>query len=373
MKTPLRILFVIDSLGFGGAERQLVELVKALKKSNRYKVHLVSLLPRSTGYGDIVEALGVNVHYGTRKYYVDVVGPILTLIRTIRANRIDLVHGFMNMGSLFGALAAKSTGRPVVCSAIRDAKDSNRKEQCLKQLLARLADIYTANSQAGFANRFKTIKPHFRVVYNGIDFKRFEKEPDVSMLKKEFDLSRFTHIIGMVGSLSLHKDQDTLLASAPDILKSFPDAGFLFVGDGCRRSLLEEKAKTLGIDHRVIFTGYRSDVDRIYCLMDAFVLLSNARKHLEGIPNVVIEAMACEVPVVASAGGGTNEVVEQGKTGIIVPPHNPGQTADAIIKILSNQEWSRSLILAARDCVHEMFGITRYATDYESIYEKLAY
>jgi len=368
MHINLRILFVIDSLGYGGAERQLVELVKALVKAGVYEVHIASLLQQGKGYYDIVDDLGVKIQYFPRRYRYDIIGPLIKIICYIRAHNIDLVHGFMNMGSLFGALAAKVTNRPVVCSAIRDAKDNSKKAQYLKQFLAKISDIYVANSYAGFANRFSAIKPHFRVVYNGIDFSRFEKAPDITSLEKEFNLSRFSNIIGMVGSFSNNKDQDTLLAAAPAIMKEFPDVGFLFVGDGVRHKFLESKVKSLGLDKHVIFTGFRADVDQLYRLMDICVLLTNSRIILEGMPNTVIEAMTCGVPVVASEGGGTSEIINHGETGMLVPPHSPIHTAEAIISILKDQSLKKDLVINAGDYVHEMFSLSRYVADYVNIY-----
>jgi glycosyltransferase involved in cell wall biosynthesis len=276
------------------------------------------------------------------------------------------------MGCLFGALAAKLTCRPIICSAIRDAKDNSTKVKYLKRFLANIADIYVSNTQAGFTNRFSLLKPHFRVVYNGVDFFRFDKQYDISSsLRNELCVSNFLHVVGMVGALSSNKDQDTLLSAATHILKKFPDTGFLFVGDGERREFLEKKAKILGIDKYVRFSGFRSDVDRLYNLMDVCVLLTNSQNHLEGIPNVLIEAMACNIPVVATVGGGTNEIVTHEKTGILVPPQDPLRTAKAIIDLLTDSDKAISMSLVACSWVHEMFNLERYTSDYENIYREL--
>ena len=205
----MKILYLIDSLAFGGAERQFVELIKGLDRS-RYEVHLICLNKETAGYTDILTELGVIVHYFCRAYKYDI-RPVFSVSRYINKNQIDLVHPFMNLGGLVGVLAAKLSGRPVVCSAIRDAKDKGIKGAVSKKALSILADIFVANSRAGFTNRFHNIKPHFRVVYNGIDFSRFNiNTNNLVELKQNLGIDRFEYIIGMVGSLSKNKDQETL-------------------------------------------------------------------------------------------------------------------------------------------------------------------
>lgn len=368
-----KILFVIDSLVFGGAQRQLVELVKGLTRTCRYEIHLVSL-QKCEGFSENIRSLGVNVKYFPRSYKFDLLGPLFRLVCYIKQNKIDLVHGVLNMGSLFGGVAAKLTGCPVVCSPIRNAKDKSRVEKQLKRFLAIVSDIFVSNSHAGFANRFTVMHSYFRVIYNGVDFSRFvDKGKNYSSLKSELGVGGFDYLVGMVGSLSATKDQGTLLSAAPRILEKLPGVGFLFVGDGPKRFALENRAKKLGIDHRVVFAGSRDDVDDLYKLMDVCVLMTAARYVLEGIPNVVVEAMASGIPVVASAGGGTLEVVEHGKTGILVPPYDYLRTADAIIDLLVNQDQARLLAAEARTRVHIKFGLERYIKDYEEIYRELLF
>lgn len=369
MKKRIRLLFVIDSLGFGGAERQLVELVKGISRKGGYEIHLVSLMRSDQGYADIVASLGIEVLYFPRSYKYDVFGPLFLLIRYIRENRIELVHTFMNMGSLFGVAAAKLTGRPVVCSAIRDAKDTSSSEKYLKRILARLADIYVANSHAGFTNRFRKMRSHFQVVYNGVDFSRFKgNHCDQETLKAELGISGFSHIVGMVGSLSRNKDQATLLRAAPKILELFPKTVFLLVGDGETMASLEGQVRAQSLEGNVLFAGFRNDVDRLYPLMDVCVLLTNSHVHLEGIPNVLVEAMACGVPVVASTGGGTDELLEDGRYGLLVPPNTPEVVAEAIVGLLAGLDKAVVLATAAQASVLERFGLERYVSDYEKLY-----
>ena len=366
----IRILFVIDSLGYGGAERQLVELIKGLDK-HKYQVHVVALIEKPAGYADLLAPNSVNISYFCRSYKADLIGPVFQLIRYINRHHINLVHTFMNMGSLFGCLAAKATRTPVICSAIRDAKDVSSRAKYLKLLLAFLADRYVANSLAGFTNRNMRIRRHYRVIYNGIDFSRFS-EPDcgTQARKRQFGLERYDNLIGMVASLSVNKDHETLLRAAPLVLKKHPRTVFLFIGDGDKRAQLEKLARSYGILEHVLFTGYRSDVDRIYPMLRLCVLLTNTN-ILDGIPNTLLEAMANGIPVVASAGGGTLELVKDGYNGILVPPKDPARTADAVNDLLSDGRFCKRVARRGKWHVHEFFGLEKYVGEYERNYEEV--
>jgi glycosyltransferase involved in cell wall biosynthesis len=368
----MRILFVIDSLKFGGAERQLVELIKGLRHRN-YDIHLVCLIKarESEGYGEVASSLGVNLQYFERGEKYNIFGPIWNLAKYIRANQIEIIHGFMNMGSLFGVLAGKLTRRPVICSAIRDAKDKSRREKHLKKLLSRLCDCVVANSRAGFSNRFNKMKPHFHVIYNGVDFSRFDLyDIDRLEVKKKLGLTGFGRIVGVVARLSNHKDHMTVLKAIPNVLQHFPETCFLIVGDGPERKRLEGLAQGMGIEKNVVFLGFRKDVDKLYQIFDISLLLTNADVVLEGLSNVLIEAMACGVPVVASSGGGTDEIIRNGVTGVLVPPKDPVRVADELIRLLSKEE-AKTLAVQGKRAVRHMFDLNRYVKEYEMLYEQL--
>jgi glycosyltransferase involved in cell wall biosynthesis len=269
-------------------------------------------------------------------------------------------------------LAARLSGRPVVCSGIRDAKDGNLKLKISKKLLAILSDILVANSKAGFSSRFKKMKPHFRVIYNGVDFTRFQqKHINISKRKTELGLSNFRHIVGAVASLSERKDHDTLINAATIVIQTLPETCFLLIGDGPKRDDLTKKVKKLNLENNILFLGYRRDIDRLYNILDILVLLTNTDLHLEGISNAIIEAMAGNVPVIASEGGGTNELIQNEVNGLLVTPKRPQETAQAIIDLLNNVDKTRTLVRAAKISVEERFDLSRYVRDYEQVYREL--
>ena len=367
----MKILFVIDSLRFGGAERQLVELIKGLDK-NKFEIHLCCLINDPAGYTDIIKELGIKIRYFSREFMFDI-RPILSISEYIKQMRIDLVHSFLSLGALFGVIAAKIAGVRVICSGIRDAKDQSAMYWIYKRIESVLSDCLVSNSVAGFTNRFKKNKQHFRVVYNGIDFNRFELNvTDTGNVKEELGISRFSHIVGMVANLSDYKDHQTLLDAIPLVLRRFANTCFLLIGDGPKRENLERKVKRQGLKKNVIFGGYRSDVERIYPAMDISVLVARVDEHhSEGISNSLLESMASGIPVIATTGGGTDELIVHGRNGLMVPPADPKHLAESIIDVLSNQKKASAMAKVALQDVKARFGLDRYVEDYVSLYHEV--
>ncbi len=140
-------------------------------------------------------------------------------------------------------------------------------------------------------------------------------------------------MIGTIAHLTDHKGHTYLLDAIPQVLKEFPHSFFLFVGDGELKDSLKTKSRILGIRDRVFFTGFREDIPEILSILDLFVLPS----HLEGLCTSLMDAMYMGVPIVATTAGGIPEVIENGKTGLLVPPKDPIALAEAIIKLLKDK------------------------------------
>jgi len=369
----LNILFVIDSLGTGGAERQLVELVRSMDKTH-FQIHIACLAYYDESYAELLNGTGVRIEYFSRSYYLDI-KPIISLIRYIQNNKIDLIHGFMHMGSLFGLIAAKIMRKPIVCSAIRDAKEKTILAMLIIKWLAMFSDIIVANSKAGFTNRFRKMRSNFIVVYNGIDFNRFIPNENKynRHLREELGLRESDFVVGMVANLGPNKDHITLLDSAQIVLKRKPNVKFLLIGKNYYQiqQKLELKAKQLNIEKNICFCGYRKDIDKIYNIFNLSILLTNNELHQEGISNAIIESMACGIPVIATVGGGTGEIITDGVNGLLIPPKSPKETADAIIRLVSNRAEASRIGEAGKQFVYEKFNITRYVKDYEHLYQKV--
>jgi glycosyltransferase involved in cell wall biosynthesis len=203
------------------------------------------------------------------------------------------------------------------------------------------------------------------VIYNGVDEERFSHFNNVSTARVELGIESNDPVLGSVSSLTPHKGHIYMFQAAPKILESFPSTKFLFVGDGNLREELEGQVKILNISSNVIFTGIRKNIPELLNLMDIFVLPSSSR---EGLGISIIEAMAVEKPVVATNIGGIPEVVQDGKTGILVPPQNSEALAGAIIELLNDSGKAEKMGRMGRLRIKDAFTTQRMISEIENLY-----
>lgn len=372
----VRLLFVIPSLYIGGAERQLVQLVQNLDPE-RYAITVAVFIGPDVAtqegfYKQLASLPNVSLAVVSRRGRFDVVGPVASLVRLIRARNIQLMQTFLNLASTFGLVAARLAGIPILASAIRDSRDIGFVYRVCRVLQAYGADILLSNSEAGFDNRFRHRRHNFRVVGNGMDLRRFEPQPEtVRRLRDELNLSRFDHLVGMVATLSAFKDHEAFLHIAARVVSKRPDTGFLVIGDGPRRAALEALSARLGLARNVMFTGYRKDIDTLTGMLDVACLFTNYRMISEGLPNAVMEAMACAVPVVATNGGGTVELLRDGVDGYLVADNDVDVSVARILQLLDDQNLRHTMGQSARVVIEQKFSLDACVARHEAMYADL--
>ena len=376
MSDRIRLLFVIPSLYTGGAERQLVQLVQNLDPS-RYLITVAVFVgpavASQAGFYQQVAALpNVSLAVVRRSGRFDVVGPVASLVSLIRTQHIQLMHTFLNLASTFGLVAARLAGVPIVASAIRDSRDIGPVYRLCRILQAYGTDFLLSNSEAGFDNRFRRRRANFRVIGNGLDLRRFDPQPErARYLREELRLARFRQLVGMVATLSGFKDHEAFLQVAVRVLRERPETGFLVIGDGPNRAPLEALSARLGIAENVVFTGYRQDIDILTGMLDVACLFTNYRVISEGLPNAVMEAMACAVPVVATEGGGTVEVLHDGVEGYLVAENDVEVAGGRILQLLNDESLRQRLGRNGRAAIEAKFGLDACVARHEGLYREL--
>lgn len=372
----IRLLFVSPSLCIGGAERQLVQLLQNLDPQ-RYAITVAVFIgadqvAQEGFYRQVSELQNVSLKVLSRSGRFDLLGPVRSLVRLIRAERIQLVHTFLNLASTFGLVAARITGVPIVASAIRDSQDLNVVYRLCRIAQAWGTDILVSNSEAGFDNRFRRRRANFRVIGNGLDLRRFDVRPEVvAQLREELQLSRFGQLVGMVATLSDFKDHAAFLQIAARVVAERPQTGFLLIGDGPNRPALEALSAQLKLVDNVVFTGYRSDIDVLTGLLDVACLLTNYRVISEGLPNAVMEAMACSVPVIATDGGGTVEILQDGVEGYLVAQNDVDVCSREILRLLADDRLRQTMGRAGRATIERKFSLAACVSGYEHLYSEL--
>lgn len=362
----IRVLYVVNNFVAGGAERHLLELWSRLDRA-RFDVTIACFRRHGQFTGE-VEALGWPVHdlgIGSRIYAPAGWRGFLRLLHLARRVRPDVIHGYLFGPNLFAALAGRLCGVPAVVIAKRNMDDFESPRQVAVQRIAhRLATHVVAVSEnvAGSSEALGVPRARITVIANGVDVDRFAAPaPDRARL----GIAGAAPVIGSVGCLAARKDQGTLLEALARLRARGVAFEAAIVGDGPDRDRLVAHTHALGLDGAVHFLGERSDVERLLPAMDVFVLSSRE----EGIPNALLEAMAAGRPAVATAVGGTPEVLADGRTGWLVPPQDPAALAAALAEALEHPDEARRRGDAARADMRERRSIDAMARRHEAFYE----
>lgn len=362
-----RIAYVIGELDKGGAEYQLHELLRHLDR-RAFEPEVFALA--AGGYWVApIRALGIAVHEFPRRGSGDV-SRLLRLRAALRAFAPDVLHTIMWSANSYGRLAALGLRVPVVIAAERNVIRRPRWQVWAERALDRTTDRYLVNCAAiatELSERGGLAAEKIDVIHNGIDLATlpFESTREGARADAGFDPQR--RLVAQVGRLAPQKDYPTFLAAARIVAARFADVDFLVVGTGELRADLERLATELGIETRVHFTGLRHDVPRLLAGVDALALTS----IYEGLPNVVVEAMATGAVAVATDVGGCRDLIVHERTGLLVPPRDPDAVAVALGRVLADPAWRAELAIAARRRVEREFSVETMAARTADAYRRL--
>lgn len=357
---PRRVALVTNGLTRGGAETQLVHLAAALRARGD-EVGLLSILP-TEAFGDTIAALGIPVaHLRVRRPFQ---GPsaIFAGAQVLRAWQPDAVISFVYQANVLGRVAGRLAGVPVVISSIRNEYFGGRGRELVLRATDRLSAVTTTNCAAVATSVVERgIVPADRmvVVPNGIDPAPYIRAgADRASARRELGLTDECFVWLAAGRLEAQKDYPTLLAALARCAPENPRHVVLIAGQGQLRTELEAAAGDLGVAGRVRFLGVRSDVPQLMAAADAVVLAS---RH-EGLPNVVMEAMAAARPVVATEVGGTPELVRSAVSGLLVAPADPPALAAAMTRIMALPDRERQAMGATgRAVITEQYSLSSVA------------
>lgn len=363
---PWRVAYVIGELGKGGAEYQLYELLRGLDRSRFAPTVLV--LAANGHWVEPIRQLGIEVQEipGTRSLDPSRLRRLRTRLRAVRPH---VLHTVLWSGNSYGRLAAVGLGIPLVITAERNVIARPPWQIRLERLLDRWTDCYLVNSQAivdTLVGRQGLSAGKIRVVHNGIDLSGIPAfDPDRRAARAALGFDPARRLVAGVGRLEEQKDYPTFLAAAERVAAAVPDVDFVIAGTGSLRSDLEAQADRLGLGGRVRFLGLRHDVPALLAGVDVLALTS----RWEGLPNVVIEAMATGAVAVAADVGGVRELITHGESGLVVPPGQPETVARAVLDVLEGDELATRLRRAARDRIEGNFTLAAMVERTTDVYE----
>jgi glycosyltransferase involved in cell wall biosynthesis len=367
----MNIVHLTASTFHGGPERQMLGLAQAMPEEDRTVFLSFREGGRSRAFLSVVRHAGfeaVALEHDTPRFF-SAINEITTHLEHFEAD-VLLCHGYK--ANLLGRPAARRRRIPAIAVSRGWTGENFRVRwyERIDRFHLRWMDRIVCVSEAQATRVRKTgVQPDLvRVIPNAVDPDRF-LDPDENYRKK---LARFfrtprTHIVGAAGRLSPEKGFDLFVEAAERVLRTEKDVGFVLFGDGPCRAALAERIHELGLTGSFVLAGFRPDLDKFLPFLDLTVLPS----HTEGMPNVVLESFAAAVPVVATAVGGTPEVVEDGVSGYLVPPGDVDMLAERIGDALSSEDDLSDMGLHGRQCVVERFGFVTQAERYLDLFDEL--
>jgi glycosyltransferase involved in cell wall biosynthesis len=367
-----RVLMVAPSLARGGAERQILATADGLlRRGYEVEIFYFADLVGEANFIDEFSQLGINCHhpskfrssivdehkvediYGLRQFAqivdqldIDALGRALA--NAIRQFRPAIVHCWSDLANVIGGLVATTLGVPTVVLGQRNVPAFRHIEGvapylCLDayRLLAQRPNVIMLNNSAAGAAKYMHCLgvPHHKisVIYNGFLPRgiHIRRRSETQICRHRLGLADDVPVIGTVMRFAPEKDPHLWLATAAAIAAGRPNSQFVLAGYGNLAKQIERKIETLGLAERFILPGATKDVGLIYGALDVLLLTS----RYEGTPNVLIEAQAAGVPVVAPDVGGTSEALLDGITGILVGHRRASNLASAVLEILEEPRW----------------------------------
>ncbi len=356
-----RILYTITELDVGGAEKALVELATRLNRA-AWQPQVACLSGRGPLGADLVQR-GIPVHFLDAAWKLNP-RALWRLRRLVR--QADIVHSFLFHANMAARLAAVGTGAIVVCSArvAERSRPGRRRLECLTHRLVD-AEVCVSNGVRDFFASGGFPRRKLIVIPNGVDVARFAgRDP---AFKARLGIKPEAPLVATIGRLHPQKGMEFFIRAAASLRRSRPECHFLIVGSGPLEGYLRAAAKGLNLEGALAFLGLCDDVPAILRATDVFVLAS----LWEGMPNVVLEAMAAGVPVVATRVEGTVDLIEHNETGLLVMPRDVPGLVSAIQRVLGEPGLGERLGRAAQERVRTQFPLDAMVRRYEALYAEL--
>ena len=365
----IRIFFLTHRFIQGGAEQQLYELIKGIDKK-KFDVSVASLVSGGEKWEDFNSIPNVKTLCFDRKHRFDF--SVLSKIPSfLRQNPVDILHAYVAPATIFGILAGLMSRTPLLIIGERGLPSfptiGSRIYFKLDNFIARYADYIIANSEAGRERRIESgISPdRIIVIPNGLNPDRLQVK--VKRTKSSLGLDDICPLLGNVSRLAPVKDHHSLFQAIDLTRLEFPHIKCILVGDGPLRHHLEQQVKIKHLSQNVLFLGHQSNAVDFIRSFDVAVSSS----LYEGSSNFILEAMACEKPIIATDVGGNRELVIDGITGFLVDKKDPQALAAAITTLLKDEELRVTLGRAGRERIEREFMLEQMIKKTEVMYEQV--
>lgn len=353
---PIHVVHIIPKLGFGGAERFVVELTRHVSNKT-VRQSVITLWDDRPLMSELPSGVSCTVFPFDTIGYFNRISKLKKLLREMGA---DVVHTHLFSADLWGRLAARSLGLPIVTTEHNINKGESWLWGKIKYCMRNFSTIYTAPSRAVqefMRTAYGIRKENVQVIMHGIELSNF------SAIKKAKFISPYR--LGIIGRLVRQKGHSVAL----EALSNLKDISceLVIVGDGEEKENLIRYASELGVSDRVVWKKFTTNVSELYGDCDVVLVPS----RWEGLGIVVLEALASERVVIASAVGGIPEIITSGENGILVPEEDAHALSSTIRECVENKEASRAIAKRGRAWAEAHADVHEMARTYEEVYLKL--
>jgi glycosyltransferase involved in cell wall biosynthesis len=367
----MNVVQLTASRSFGSVERQMLGLAESLPCEFRNAFISFSEGGRCT---DFLKHARKKGYYSSALEFdtprlISAFRELTILLRDLETD-VLCCRGYK--ANLLGRLAARKLGIPVfaVSHGWTSENLKVRAYEALECFGFRFVDrvVCVSHSQAEKVCRKGVARERVVTIPDAVQIDRFSRpDPGYRQAFQRFFTKPPSRIVGAAGRLSREKGFGVLVEAASRLKRTNPDIGFVLFGDGMLRDRLSRQIAANGLNETFVLPGFRADLDQFLPYLDLVALPS----FTEGLPNVVLEAFAAAVPVVASAVGGTPEIVQPGVNGLLVPPGNPEALAQAIRNIFDSESRRKEMGRSGRELIRERFSFKTQSLAYQELFRSL--
>jgi glycosyltransferase involved in cell wall biosynthesis len=352
---PIPLVLATSTLTGGGAEKQLYLFLRGLDR-RRFRPEVITYVWGQ--WAEKIRSLGIPVHWFD--YRRGRLAAIRDTYAYLKAQRPLILHAWGVTAGLIARTAARLARIPIIIMSERNAPLENWQAHhfWLELVLRRFTTRYLTNSRHAaevLASRKLVPRGRIAVVPNGIDLSDY---PLAEGSGNEL-------LIGYTGTFKPQKNHLFLVAAASRVAQEWPQARFLFLGDGPLRPEIEAAVRSHGLDRQVTLLGWVDKPQETLRRLDLYVHVA----RFEGLPNGLMEAMACGLPCIAARIPGCEELIEPEKTGILYPPDNPEKFTQAISRLLGDRQLARRLGHQGRAAIQQHYRVETMVQRIQQIYE----
>ncbi len=349
MKKPLRILHVETGMNLYGGALQVHYLLRGL--ADRENIESTLVCPNGSAIAEVTMENVKTLHAVPMEGDLDLLF-IPRLMSIIKKENPDIIHLHSRRGAdILGGIAAKLTGKRCILTRRVDNPENRVWASVKYRLYDRIITISEGIREVLICEKIPPRK--ITCVHSAVDMDLYGQTCDREWFLKEFGLKQTSRVCGTVAQFIDRKGHRFLIRAIPEILKTVPEAVFLFLGKGPIEDQLKSHCHELGIEKHVLFVGFRNDLDRIMGCLDLVIHPA----LMEGLGVSLLQAAAAGVPIVGTRAGGIPEIVRDGVNGFLIPPSNVQSITDTVVKILTDRNLALQLGENGRMIAFRSFSI----------------